>query len=146
MNPYISGRGVYYQNEQTISLVGIGNSYDETSPVVDLTSAPGVTSCSLIVGCSFFMPFGFGFGSLSGQIVVGSSGAQTIVLDGPLSVIAGRTIEFGVIPGLAISAANSADSFPVFVSASGDDLTLTIPTIAPGTYNLTQPFLGVFRN
>lgn len=133
MNPYISGRGVYYH-------------FDETSPVTDLTLAPDVTTCNFIVGCSFFMPLGFGFGSVSGQFTVSSSSALTIVLRGPLTTVVGRRVEFGVIPGLTIQATNSSASFPVTVSASGDDLTLDIPVIAPGTYHLTQPFLGVFRN
>lgn len=92
-NPYLDGRGPL--SFDRLDLTWVGNGFDQTSPVVDLSQAPNVTSCGFIVGCSIFQPYKFGFGSVSGTVTFGGNGTQTITLKGPLTSTINRTVSFG---------------------------------------------------
>lgn len=123
--------------------MGLGNIFTEASPNVNLTQAPGVTSLGVIFGFSLFQS-GFGFGSVSGQIVTNTSGPQTIVIYEPLSIIAGYPIMVGAIPGLFILAIDNTTTYPVQfnIAPTQYDVTLEIPDIQPGQWFFTQPFFG----
>lgn len=128
---------------QHVQPLGYGNMFTEASPNVNMTEAPGVTSLVILMGFSLFQS-GAGFGSMSGQIVVGSPGPQTIVISQPLSIIAGSPIVIGSIPGLIILAVDNTTTYPVqfVVSPTQYDVTLIIPDITVGTWFFTQPFFG----
>ena len=123
-----------------------GLAYNETSPNVDITAAPGVSNLTIICGATFIFS-NAGFGELSGTVTVTAAGSQTIVIHNALSLVFGKPVHMGVIPGATMIAANGSTMYPMSLAASptDQDLTLQFSPTTTGTFQLTSTLFGVTK-
>lgn len=143
-NPFNQSLNTFDSPEFKTTAGGIG--YNETSPNVDITAAPGVSALTIICGATFLFT-NAGFGELSGTVTVTAAGSQTIVIHNALTLVFGTPVHLGVIPGATMIAANGSTMYPMSLASTptDQDLSLQFTPASTGTFQLTSTLFGASK-